>query len=749
MTPVTDTIRNGTWCAAGRSHRLRAVLRVVVLICGVLVAVRAPAASASLYPNWTSGVRAVLPADALTNQNPVFNSLSCASGGNCTAVGTYHDSSAHRQGLLLSRSSNTWSAGIKAPLPADAATTPSVFVNTVSCASAVSCAAVGSYQDSSGYSQGLLLSESSGAWTAIKAPLPADAASNPDVSLNSVSCRAAGSCTAVGSYKNASGLQGLMLSESSRSWTASTATPPTDAGKNPLLYLSSVSCASADNCVAIGSYHDRLAEAQTLLVSESSGAWSAAIRAPLPPDGGATGGHNLDSVSCPAAGNCGATGYYYDSSRHAQGLLLSESSGTWTATKASLPANAGADPSPQVVSVSCAAAGECTAGGYYTDASGHSQGVLLSESSGAWSAAIKAPLPADAGTNPRAELASVSCASAGTCSAVGFYADSSGNGQGLVLSEAAGTWATPVKASVPGDAATNPDAGLGSISCVSAGSCSAVGDYRDSSTYYPGLLVSAIPANPTVTVSAPTTGTVGRTLDPSTVAAALSMGASPTGTISFRVFGPQFSPPASCASGATIVGSASVSGNGTYHPSAGFTPTSAGSYWWYASYSGDASDNPADSACGAGMAKTVVPALGGGGGGSPRVKLIGVPHTAGTRLKFKLQCLAPAGQSCLSTNALTTTETLKHGKVIALAAAQGNRNRRKRTILVGRTRVTIPAQSTKTITIALNTHGRKLLARFHKLPVALTVALISNSKPKVAIERTLTIRPKTEQERSR
>jgi hypothetical protein len=52
------------------------------------------------------------------------------------------------------------------------------------------------------------------------------------------------------------------------------------------------------------------------------------------------------------------------------------------------------------------------------------------------------------------------------------------------------------------------------------------------------------------------------------------------------------------------VGSATVSGNGTYNPSAGYTPTSAGTYWWYASYSGDATNAPSNSACGSTMTKT-------------------------------------------------------------------------------------------------------------------------------------------------
>src|ERR1019366_4154732 len=45
---------------------------------------------------------------------------------------------------------------------------------------------------------------------------------------------------------------------------------------------------------------------------------------------------------------------------------------------------------------------------------------------------------------------------------------------------------------------------------------------------------------------------------------------------------------------------------GTYHPSAGFTPTAAGSYFWYASYNGDSNNNASVSTCGSSMSVTVV-----------------------------------------------------------------------------------------------------------------------------------------------
>jgi uncharacterized repeat protein (TIGR01451 family) len=115
-------------------------------------------------------------------------------------------------------------------------------------------------------------------------------------------------------------------------------------------------------------------------------------------------------------------------------------------------------------------------------------------------------------------------------------------------------------------------------------------------------------ATTATTVSAPAGGTAGTAIAASAVGATLSGAASgASGTITVTVFGPQSSPPTTCTSGGTTVGSpVTVSGNGTYHPSAGFTPPTAGTYWWYASYTGDTANAPSASACGTGMTSTVV-----------------------------------------------------------------------------------------------------------------------------------------------
>src|SRR5207248_10901914 len=130
--------------------------------------------------------------------------------------------------------------------------------------------------------------------------------------------------------------------------------------------------------------------------------------------------------------------------------------------------------------------------GTYRDSSGHQQGLLLRETAGTWATGVEATLPANAGSIPAVVLSSVSCAAAGNCSAVGYYNDSSGHRQGLLLTETAGTWATGVEATLPANAGSIPAVALGSVSCAAAGNCSAVGDYTDSAGHLQGVLLDDV-----------------------------------------------------------------------------------------------------------------------------------------------------------------------------------------------------------------------------------------------------------------
>src|SRR5262249_27932567 len=147
-----------------------------------------------------------------------------------------------------------------------------------------------------------------------------------------------------------------------------------------------------------------------------------------------------------------------------------ETSGTWGTAK-QVPGTAALNKggAAVVASVSCAAAGACSAGGYYQDGSGDQQAVAAGEANGGWGTAKEVPGTAALNKGGAAEIASVSCATAGNCSAGGFYTDGSGHLQVFVVGETNGAWGTAKE--VPGTAALNAGgtAQFDSVSCATAG----------------------------------------------------------------------------------------------------------------------------------------------------------------------------------------------------------------------------------------------------------------------------------------
>jgi hypothetical protein len=98
--------------------------------------------------------------------------------------------------------------------------------------------------------------------------------------------------------------------------------------------------------------------------------------------------------------------------------------------------------------------------------------------------------------------------------------------------------------------------------------------------------------NPTVTTKATPKAKLGGKISDT---ATLSGGTTPTGTITFQLFGPNN---ATCSGTAVFTSTKPVSGDGSY-PSDPFKPTKTGTYRWVAAYSGDANNNPATTACNA------------------------------------------------------------------------------------------------------------------------------------------------------
>jgi hypothetical protein len=127
------------------------------------------------------------------------------------------------------------------------------------------------------------------------------------------------------------------------------------------------------------------------------------------------------------AATAGAMPAFASGAARAGAVAVSPGSHAWGTAK-EVPGTAALNQggNAEITSVSCASAGSCGAGGFYTDSSHHQQAFVVSEVNGAWHAAIEVPGTATLNRGGNAEITSVSCASAGNCSAGGKYLASSG-----------------------------------------------------------------------------------------------------------------------------------------------------------------------------------------------------------------------------------------------------------------------------------------------------------------------------------
>jgi hypothetical protein len=455
--------RLGVAALVGRACRLGAATAVLAAACVVgLTALGAAPAGATGSPSWSASTAA--PPSAPPAQVSELETVSCAPGGTCAALGDYSVGAGYR-GLSLSGGSGTWTAA-HVPLPAGAYSNWEPDYEAVSCPSDGGCEAVGWYLNgSSFFIEGLLLAESGGSWSATQAPLPPDALTwDQFAEVFSVSCSSVGNCGAIGFYLNSSSdFEYMLLSEVSGSWTATSLPVPQNSGSG----AGAISCTAPGTCVAVGGYVDSSNVEHPLLFVESSGSWTA-IPAPLPANAAASLQTSLTNVSCTTTG-CVAIGTYKDTSSNVDGLLLTNASGSWTASEAPLPAGApGAGETVSLADLSCPAAGSCTAAGSYTDSAGNTEGLLLGQSGASWSA-LQAPLPAGAATSGQsASISGLSCPSSSSCTATGRYVDGSGSSQAMLLVLDPSTGWSAIEAPVPaGSSASYAD--VFSVSCSSPG----------------------------------------------------------------------------------------------------------------------------------------------------------------------------------------------------------------------------------------------------------------------------------------
>src|SRR5262249_12853265 len=147
-----------------------------------------------------------------------LNSVSCASAGNCTAVGG---------DLLFTEEAGQWAPGVDASSILDDASVgiPVSNLTSVSCASDGSCSAVGYDEiygrDLDGFGLGVLLTKTEGKLRRIVTVMPDDGPGE-GVALLTVSCIPGGNCSAFGLYNvgidSEGGGHGVLLSEKAGKW---------------------------------------------------------------------------------------------------------------------------------------------------------------------------------------------------------------------------------------------------------------------------------------------------------------------------------------------------------------------------------------------------------------------------------------------------------------------------------------------------------------------------------------------------
>ena len=340
-----------------------------------------------------------------------------------------------------SAATTTWT---RQPVPFPSAGAHGVLYG-VSCVSAADCVAVG-YFGKSGSGQHLLAEQWDGStWSAKEVPLPSGGSRGK---FAGVSCASAADCIAVGSYQTPTDSLGLPLAErwNGTRWSAQAITLPAgDFGG-----LAAVSCTSSVQCTAVGETQPDSTTSATLAERWNGHTWTAQST----PDPASSTYASLSGVSCASATSCTAIG---TSNATGTGTFAEQWDGSsWRVTSTVDPAGTSID---GLTGISCSAAASCMAvGAYYSG----SEALSLVEhwNGSAWS--LMSPPTGSYNDTPRG----VFCLTAASCTVVGMTTTKNA---AVVEVWNGSTWTTQTTAA---PARRNA---LLAVSCTSSGSCTAVG----------------------------------------------------------------------------------------------------------------------------------------------------------------------------------------------------------------------------------------------------------------------------------
>ena len=497
-------------CLIGKRTARLTILTLSIALCVPCTSI-ALSNAATLIPTW-SNAELVPGSTALNAGNSASlgpSSISCTSIGNCSAGGTYKDDSGNRQAFVVDEVKGRWGDAFEIPGLGAMNTGGDVTMNALACASPGNCGAGGSYKNNaSGIVYAYLVSEVAGQWGNAQT---VGISSLGTTTIDSISCPSPGNCTAGGSYVAVTP-QNFVIDETNGNWGTPQQVPNLNVLNQGAVGPLSISCASAGNCSASATYTDGSGHVQGYVVSEANGAWGNSQE--IPGLGVLNAGNSVEvtSISCASAGNCSAGGTYYSNPLVSQAFVVNEVGGSWSDAQlvpGSEQLNVGG--SAVMRSISCTTPGNCSAGGGYSLSSGGSEVFVVDEVNGTWGSAVVLPGSQQLNTAEYDLMNVISCSSPGNCSAGGQYNVDPGS-ESFYADEVNGVWGQAIQ--VPGSLALGVGSAVNSLSCSADGYCAAGGASGDGSGINFQVFIAEKPApssapsgpsSPTSLMSGPST----------------------------------------------------------------------------------------------------------------------------------------------------------------------------------------------------------------------------------------------------
>jgi LPXTG-motif cell wall-anchored protein len=457
----------------------------------VILAIFGSSVPTSASATWVNARRAVFNAGVQNaNPNATFFAVSCASAGNCTAVGNFKNAGGGFEAVTMTSTNGVWANAQPAVFAAGIQNVnPSSNFASVSCASAGNCTTVGNFKNAGGGFEAVTMTSTNGVWANAQPAVFAAGVQDtrPNANLNSVSCASAGNCTAVGGFSKVGGGSPAFTMTSTNGVWANAQQAVFAAGFEDVIpggNFFAVSCASAGNCTAAGTVRTVSGNSVAFTMTSTNDVWANAQPAIF-----AAGVQNaapsdiFRSVSCASAGNCTAGGAFKNVSGNGEAFTMTSTNGVWANAQPAVFAAGVQNTSPQgdINSVSCASAGNCTAAGGFANVGGGNEAFTMTSTNGIWANAQPATFAKGVQNAERqANLYSVSCASAGNCTAAGSFTNVSNGNEAFTMTSTKGVWANaqPVVFAA-GVQNTSTSTYFSAVSCASAGKCTAAGTFKN------------------------------------------------------------------------------------------------------------------------------------------------------------------------------------------------------------------------------------------------------------------------------